>query len=210
MIAPSTWASVVTWQLRPGSAPPGLVDVAKPVSLAADGASIQSLDVPSSISSSRQILLAPAPEAGARKEGGQALVGALSNALPAGVEDHQTDKASKLSQSSFTNSADGKRSGDPFLLVSTNMASRPNTELDEAMARSAFNEDFVSVPTIQFASMVKGAMALSVIAPTNVGVVPVPEMSALFPIVGLVVAVSCTQILRRRRAAQQNAFRRLV
>jgi hypothetical protein len=31
---------------------------------------------------------------------------------------------------------------------------------------------------------------------------PVPEMSALFPIIGLVVAVSLTQLLRRRRIAQ--------
>lgn len=31
---------------------------------------------------------------------------------------------------------------------------------------------------------------------------PVPEMSALFPIIGLVLAVSLTQLLRRRRVAQ--------
>lgn len=31
---------------------------------------------------------------------------------------------------------------------------------------------------------------------------PIPEMSALFPIIGLVVAVSLTQLLRRRRLAQ--------
>ena len=31
---------------------------------------------------------------------------------------------------------------------------------------------------------------------------PVPEMSAFFPIVGLLVAVGSTSILRRRRAAQ--------
>jgi hypothetical protein len=34
------------------------------------------------------------------------------------------------------------------------------------------------------------------------GLAPVPEMSALFPIVGLLVAVGSTTILRRRRAAQ--------
>jgi hypothetical protein len=34
---------------------------------------------------------------------------------------------------------------------------------------------------------------------------PVPEMSALFPIVGLIVAVSATQLLRRRRMAQSKA-----
>ena len=35
---------------------------------------------------------------------------------------------------------------------------------------------------------------------------PVPEMSALFPILGLVSAVACTQLLRRRRSAQLEAI----
>ena len=34
---------------------------------------------------------------------------------------------------------------------------------------------------------------------------PVPEMSALFPIIGLIAAVSLTQVLRRRRIAQSRA-----
>ena len=33
---------------------------------------------------------------------------------------------------------------------------------------------------------------------------PIPEMSSLFPIIGLVVAVSLTQLLRRRRMAQSR------
>jgi hypothetical protein len=36
-------------------------------------------------------------------------------------------------------------------------------------------------------------------------VTAVSEMSALFPVVGLIAAVSFTQILRRRRAAQKTA-----
>jgi hypothetical protein len=37
------------------------------------------------------------------------------------------------------------------------------------------------------------------------GLAPVPEMSALFPIVGLLVAVGSTKMLRRRKAAQIKA-----
>ena len=85
---------------------------------------------------------------------------------------------------------------------------RPATELDEAMARTGFEEQSLSAPSVQFASVPKGSTDVSVVSTANVGVVPVPEMSALFPIVGLIVAVSCTQILRRRRAAQQSVFRR--
>nr|MBA3726894.1 hypothetical protein [Armatimonadota bacterium] len=34
---------------------------------------------------------------------------------------------------------------------------------------------------------------------------PLPEMSALFPIIGLIAAVALTQVLRRRRIAQSRA-----
>ncbi|HEX8678566.1 MAG TPA: hypothetical protein VF683_01290, partial [Chthoniobacterales bacterium] len=34
------------------------------------------------------------------------------------------------------------------------------------------------------------------------GITPIPELNALFPIVGLMVAVGSTHILRRRKAAQ--------
>src|SRR5438270_82398 len=37
------------------------------------------------------------------------------------------------------------------------------------------------------------------------GLTPVPEMSALFPIVGLLVAVGSTSLLRRRRMAKLNS-----
>jgi len=37
------------------------------------------------------------------------------------------------------------------------------------------------------------------------GLAPVPEMSALFPIVGLIVAVGSTSLLRRRRVAKVNS-----
>jgi hypothetical protein len=75
-----------------------------------------------------------------------------------------------------------------------------------------FDEGFVSVPTVQFASMAAGSrdIAGTATAASSIDPVPVPEISALFPIVGLIAAVSCTQILRRRRAAQQSASRSVV
>jgi hypothetical protein len=99
---------------------------------------------------------------------------------------------------------------DDSLLFASNTSVRPATELDEAMAKT-FDEEFVSVPTIQFAATAPGSQAAtmaSMAATTSgPGPMPVPEMSALFPIVGLIAAVSCTQILRRRRAAQQSGSR---
>jgi hypothetical protein len=98
---------------------------------------------------------------------------------------------------------------DESLYAASNTSSRPATELDEAMARS-FDEGFVSVPSVQFAATATVASSGATMTAGGIDPVPVPEMSALFPIVGLIAAVSCTQILRRRRAAQQSASRSVV
>lgn len=95
--------------------------------------------------------------------------------------------------------------------ANSNTPARSATELDEAMAKT-FGEDFVSVPTVQFSATgavaATGSKDVSMASMTSgPGPAPAPEMSALFPIVGLIAAVSCTQILRRRRAAQQSASR---
>ena len=79
-----------------------------------------------------------------------------------------------------------------------------NTQVQPAAGgalASAFDEEFVSVPNVQFASLSAGPNASTASAAS---VTAVPEMSALFPIVGLIAAVSCTQILRRRRMAQKD------
>lgn len=105
-------------------------------------------------------------------------------------------------------------SSEPLLFAAnSNTPTRSTTELDEAMART-FGEDFVSVPNVQFAATgavaATGSRDVAMASMTSgPGPAPAPEMSALFPIVGLIAAVSCTQILRRRRAAQQVASRRV-
>jgi hypothetical protein len=87
-----------------------------------------------------------------------------------------------------------------------NVASQSTTQ-----ALGAFDAHFASLQSYQFASAVAFAGAPGK-PPTSAGgdPVPVPEMGALFPIVGLIVAVSCTRILRRRRATQLSTYRRLV
>lgn len=37
------------------------------------------------------------------------------------------------------------------------------------------------------------------------GMTPIPELSSFFPIIGLLVAVGSTQVLRRRRMARMSA-----
>jgi hypothetical protein len=138
-----------------------------------------------------------------------ALAGTLNNKLQAGDTDIQLGSQSTLSQGGGQISARGTQPYESSLFAASNAPARPATELDDAMAKS-FDEEFVSVPTVQFASMVTGSMDVSGTSTAAGTIVPLPEMSALFPIVGLIAAVSCTQILRRRRAAQQSAPRSVV
>jgi hypothetical protein len=125
-----------------------------------------------------------------------------------GEVDVQQESTTAFSQSSTANTQP-----DDSLLFASNTSVRPATELDEAMAKT-FDEEFVSVPSVQFAATAPGSQAAAVASMASMSSgpapVPVPEMSALFPIVGLIAAVSCTQILRRRRAAQQNGARIVV
>ena len=81
-----------------------------------------------------------------------------------------------------------------------------------AQALGALDASFATVPNYRLISKVTTLGNAPARGASSVGgdPVPVPEMSSLFPIIGLVVAVSCTRILRRRRATQLSTPRRLV
>jgi hypothetical protein len=138
-----------------------------------------------------------------------AVAGTLNNKLQASDTDIQLGSQSTLSQGGGQISTRSTQPYESSLFAASNAPARPATELDDAMAKS-FDEEFVSVPTVQFAAMATGSMDISGTSAAAGTIVPLPEMSALFPIVGLIAAVSCTQILRRRRAAQQSAPRSVV
>jgi hypothetical protein len=207
LTACSAWATVITWQLSASG------DVVSTKALPQSGYTTAAWGIDNApvTDASRQFLFRTAPASGAAGETSTGLPGTLNNRLQASDIDIQRESRLALSQGNGQGPARSKQPDESLLFAASNTpAARPTTELDDAMAKTTFDEDFVSVPTVQFASMARGSTDMSVVSVANVGVVPVPEMSALFPIVGLIVAVSCTQILRRRRAAQQSAFRRLA
>lgn len=182
LTACSAWATVVTWQLNPS------LNAAKEPSQAGYTATARGIGNTSSTDASNEYSFRSAPESG--------------------NVDAQQESRTALFQSSASSTRP-----DDSLLFASNTSARPATELDEAMAQT-FDEEFVSVPTVQFAATAPGAQAGSAASVASMaamssgpGPMPVPEMSALFPIVGLIAAVSCTQILRRRRAAQQSGSR---
>ena len=201
-------ATIVNWQLTSGGT--GHAGTTKALSQSSSALTTLGVENTPVTDDSHQILFRTAPESGAATATAIDSTGALNNRPQASDPDLQQESASILTEGGARGPAGSEQSSESLLFAASNTLARPTTELDDAMARTAFDEEFVSVPTVQFASMARGSADVSVISAGNVGVLPVPEMSALFPIVGLIVAVSCTQILRRRRAAQQSAFRRLV
>ena len=118
----------------------------------------------------------------------------------------QLDLRSILGQgfSNFQISVGSIQPGESFLLFGSNTQGELGTQLGGAFG-STFDDQFVSVTnTYQFISIAAGALDVLPVA-FRATVTPVPEMSALFPVFGLIAAVSFTQILRRRRAAQKTA-----
>jgi hypothetical protein len=177
----SAWATVVNWQLN--------ATTSKDLSQSPSTTAARGFDSATPVDASHQFLFRTASENGAVNNSPQI----SETAVQQTIVPQQSQKS------------------DESLFAASNTPSRATTELDEAMAKT-FDEGFVSVPSVQFASMAAASSNVpgAIMTAGSIDPVPVPEMSALFPIVGLIAAVSCTQILRRRRAAQQSAPRSVV
>jgi hypothetical protein len=95
------------------------------------------------------------------------------------------------------------QAGEGFQLFGSNSQGVLGTALSGPYEGLAFDDKFVPITglgTFQFVSVVASN---GNVLPTrfSADITPVPEMSALMPIVGLLVAVGATSALRRRRAA---------
>lgn len=210
LTATSAWATVVTWDLNPGHTN-GNVGSSS-LTLTQSGASItaRGYDNVAGTDTLHQLFFKSAADSGGGTETGLGLVGTVNNELQTsgGTPSNyiQLDLRSILGQgySNFQISVGSIQSGESFLLFGSNTQGTLGTQLGGAYG-SAFDDQFVSVTnTYQFISIAAGALDVLPVA-FRATVTPVPEMSALFPVFGLIAAVSFTQILRRRRAAQKTA-----
>jgi hypothetical protein len=86
----------------------------------------------------------------------------------------------------------GSGSGDAFLYIPTSAFAGTSANDFVYMYVNFGNADMTSAGGFEEFALVRN-------------LAPVPEMSALFPIVGLIVAVGSTSILRRRRMAKVNS-----
>lgn len=191
LTACSTWAAIVPWQLDAS----GHAVATKNLSQANYTSNVRGTDGAVSTDASRQFSL-KSPSAS------EATVTDTLKTRLQNEADRQ-DSRSSLPQG-------GTHSDQSMLFAASNAQTQSAAPMQSGGAlASAFDEEFVSVPTVQFDSVISGPKngAMTALAAVGSDPAPVPEMSALFPIVGLIAAVACTRILRRRRAAQQNASR---
>lgn len=95
------------------------------------------------------------------------------------------------------------QAGEAFQLFGSNTQGSLGVSLGSAYG-TTFDEQFVSVPNFGLYKYVSVASAANDVLPVafEAQVTPVPEMSALFPIIGLATAVGSTHVLRRRKQAQ--------
>jgi len=209
LTASSAWATVVTWDLNPNNTN-GAVGSSS-VTLTQSGYAItaRGYDNVAGADTLHELFFKSQPENGGGTERGLGLVGTLNNELQTSggtpVDYIQLDLRSILAQgfSNFQISIGSIQPGESFQLFGSNTQGQLGTQIGGSFG-STFDDQFVSVTNAyQFISIAAGAMDVLPVA-FQATVTPIPEMSALFPVVGLIAAVSFTQILRRRRAAQKS------
>jgi phosphate/sulfate permease len=73
-----------------------------------------------------------------------------------------------------------------------------------ATKTAASSTDLVANTSIQSPVGNHQGAVLAKATPTAQSLTPIPEISVLFPIIGLVIAIALTQLLRRRRISQRS------
>ena len=210
LTASSAWATLITWELNPTGANGAVGATFKDFTQSGYTITARGYDNVPGTDTAHELYFKNVGPIGSGSEHGLGLVGTLDNELQTsgGTPSNyiQLDLRSILSQgfSGLEISVGSIQAGESFLLFGSNTQGELGTQIGGAYG-SAFDDQFVSISgNFQFISIAAGAKDVLPVALRGT-ITPVPEMSALFPIVGLLAAVSCTQILRRRRAAQKTA-----
>jgi len=207
--ASSASSALVTWQLNPSGANANVGSASQ--SYTVSGSTIVARgynNVPGTDTAHDLFFKQQGPIGGAG-EHGLGIVGTTDNELQINSDGTpaqyiQLDLRSILAQG-FTNgqiSVGSVQDGESFSLYGSATQGSLGTLLG-TFTGTAFDNQFISIPGFG------GPLTAFVSVATNTGdvlpvafrasITPVPEMSALFPVAGLIVAVFSTRLLRRRR-----------
>ncbi len=216
LVCSSASAALVTWELNPANQNGNVGSSSHVFTVSGYSITARGYDhATSGADPSRGLYYKFEGPVGGAGEHGLGLVGTLDNELQVNsngtVANYiQLDLRAILAQG-FTGGqieVGSIQVGESFRLYGSNAQGTLGTQLPGTWG-SAFDEQFVSIPnfgSFQFISVASNCGDILPVA-FRATITPVPEMSALFPIVGLLVAVASTQILRRRRAAQMQSVR---
>ncbi len=208
--ASTSWAALVTWVLNPSNLN---ADVGSPTrSYTVSGFNIVASGYDHLAGGDRlhQLHYKSEPPEGGAMEIGLGLQNTNANELnlmPDGTPEHyiQLDLRSILALG-FVNGkiqVASMQVGEGFRLFGSNSAGVLGLQLPGTWTGLAFDNQFVSVPNFgafQFISVAANSGRVLPVA-FQAEINPIPEMSAFYPIIGLVAAVSVAQVIRRRRAA---------
>lgn len=148
------------------------------------------------------------PDIGGATETGLGLTDTRSNELQANLHFIQFDFTAALAAGMFHGelSVGSIQQGETFAIFGSNALGTLGTQVSGVFG-SAFDDRFVAIPNFgQFHYYSVMALSDDVLPVAVSADLPaVPEMSALFPICGLLAAVGSTHLLRRRRQNRDKA-----
>lgn len=216
LTASSAFSALVTWELNPNGQNGNVGSASRTYTVSGYSITARGYDNVAGPDTLHQLYYKQQGPIGGAGEHGLGIVGTSDFELqvkPDGTPDQyiQLDLRAILGQNfgSFTGGqieVGSIQSGESFRLFGSNTQGELGTQL-AGIWGSSFDEQFVSIPNFgafQFVSIASNAADVLPIA-FRASITPVPEMNALFPIVGLIAAVSSTHVLRRRSAKRASS-----
>jgi hypothetical protein len=210
-VSSSASASMVTWDLNPNNLNQNVGSSSHTFNQSGYSITAFGYDHVSGPDTLHQLFYKYEAPSGGAGERGLGLVGTLDHELQVNQDGSvanyiQLDLRSILSQG-FTGGqieVGSLQQGEVYRLFGSNTQGTLGTQLPGTWG-SDFDEEFVSIPNFGSYQFISVASVHDDMLPVAFrAFTPVPEMDALFPIVGLIFAVSATHFLRRRRAATQR------
>jgi hypothetical protein len=203
----SAWGSIV-WDLNPNhqNAPVG----SSSHTYTSSGFSITAygFDNHAGLGTAHDLFYKNVGPIGGAVEMGLGLTNTLNNELQVGLHFIQFDFTAALAAGLFNGqlSVGSIQTGEAFSIFGSNTLGTLGTQVGGTFG-SAFDNQYVSIPNFGQFHYYSVVAAEADVLPVSIRaeLAPVPEMSALFPIVGLLAAVGATHLLRRRRLAERSA-----
>ena len=209
----SAQAVVVTWDFNPGNQNADVGSGTNSYTQSGYNLTVRGYDNVAGADTLHELHYKSENPNGGAMERGLGLVGTPSNEFTldgtgAPATYLQLDLRSILSQG-FTNGmiqVASLQAGEGYALFGSNSMGQLGTQLAGTYTGLGFDNQFVAIPdfgTYQFVSVAAVSGRILPVA-FQASITPIPELSTFFPLVGLLVAVGSTQVLRRRRSAKMS------